>query len=76
MVLLNPVVQIFDLAQADGFSNFALQLEHCGLVGIAAIDVDLLRCTMQVNGVLKECARSITITLAAEVEVNRLASFI
>ena len=72
VVLLNQVVQVFDLAQLYGLGCGGFYRQDGCLVGGAAINTPLLRQSMQAHGLFSELASGSCIPLAAHQEVNGL----
>ena len=76
VILLDQVVQVFDLADLDGLSGFLLERPKGDGVGPALVDRDLVRKAVVVNRFAQKPQRGLLVTLGAEQKINRLPCFI
>ena len=76
VVVLNDIVEILCLTQRDGQTAVILDAEDSGRVGTALVDGDFIRRVVQANGAFEKRPRYSMISLGAQQEVNRVATFI
>jgi hypothetical protein len=73
MILLDHVIEVFDLPNRDRDFAFLVQLHQCCLVGAALVHRYLVGHSVVPDGLLEEAPGGGCITLGSQQEVDRLA---